>query len=94
MKDLIFAKNINGTDEAGIINVKTMELLCLCTKENSELILRAFEIRDSYIELEDKIAKFYEDDEINGSEFNEVGDLCDIGEVAAMHFGFYKNINK
>lgn len=84
MKNLIFAENINGTDEAGIVNVKTMELICLCTKEKSEFILEAFKVKESYVELEDKIAKFYSDE----NEFNDVGDLCDIGEVAAMHFGF------
>lgn len=37
-----FAKSINGTDEAGILKMANPpELICLCTKENSELILSA-----------------------------------------------------
>lgn len=35
---------------------------------------------NKHMELELKIAKFYEDD--------SEGDLCDIGEVAASHFNF------
>jgi len=39
-------------------------------------------------ELEQKIAKFYLDDDGNELPDDEGGDLCDIGEAAAIAFGF------
>lgn len=39
----------------------------------------------SYDILDVKIGKFYKDD---GNEPEQEGDLCDIGEVAASHFGY------
>lgn len=53
-------------------------------KTNNELFDALEKMRskaDSYDQLADKICKFYEDE-------NSEGDLCDIGEVAASHFGF------
>lgn len=38
--------------------------------------------------LETKIASYYYDENDNDLEFGQGGDLCDIGEVAAMAFGF------
>lgn len=38
--------------------------------------------------LEDKISKFYFDDDGEEKEDDDGGDLCDIGEAAAMAFGF------
>lgn len=37
----MFATNINGTEESGIIDMDVMKLICICPKENSELLLQA-----------------------------------------------------
>lgn len=41
-----------------------------------------------YDELDEKISKFYPDDNEDGTEGEGGGDLCEIGEVAAAHFGW------
>ena len=38
-----FGYNINGGDESGIVNLKTMRVLCLCNEDNSKLIINAIE---------------------------------------------------
>lgn len=40
----------------------------------------SFQKAKKYDELTDKITKFYED--------NADGNLCDIGEITAIHYGF------
>jgi len=42
----IFAKNINGSGEAGIIELDSMEVMCLCTEPKSELLLKALSMSD------------------------------------------------
>lgn len=51
-------------------------------EEYNELKTKA----DKWDSLDDQISKFYLDDEDNEEEFE--GDLCDIGEIAAMAFGY------
>jgi len=82
MQKLVFASNLNGGSETGIIDLKSKTIFCLCTEEVAKEILFNFKQAKSYGELEDKISKFYAEDE------NEGGDLVDIGEAAASHFGF------
>jgi len=43
----LFATNLNGTDVTGIVNVSTNPptVLCLCSKENSKIILSQFSRR-------------------------------------------------
>jgi len=41
MEKYHFVKKINGTDETGIMDVESQKLICLCTEENSELLLKA-----------------------------------------------------
>lgn len=45
-----FGTDINGTNQTGIVDVKTMKVLCLCPKENADLILQALEAKKSHIE--------------------------------------------
>lgn len=40
----IFAKNINNTGEAGIVDLATEKTLCLCGEANSELLLEALRL--------------------------------------------------
>lgn len=51
----------------------------LTTEEHIKLMRKA----DKWDELDKKIAKFYPEDESE-----DPGDLCDIGEVAAVAFGY------
>lgn len=39
MLENYFATEINGTDATGIVNIKTKEVMCICTKEKAKLIL-------------------------------------------------------
>jgi len=48
MNKWFFAKNINGTNGSGIINVSTQDLLCLCDEENANIILRSLEPQKKY----------------------------------------------
>ena len=41
MEKYHFVKKINGTDETGIMDIESQKLICLCTEENSELLLKA-----------------------------------------------------
>ena len=41
MEKYHFVRKINGTDETGIMDVESQKLICLCTEENSELLLKA-----------------------------------------------------
>jgi len=36
-----FAKNINGKNLNGIINIKDQSILCLCSEDKAEIILKA-----------------------------------------------------
>lgn len=86
MEKLMFATKINGTEETGLVDmsVNPPELFCICTKEVATEILNKFKKAKSYNELKAKIGEFYPEDEADEAP----GDLCDLGEVAAMHFGF------
>ena len=84
MSKFLFVEKINGTTNTGIVDVENQELICYCSKEQSQLILQAFQDSKKYSELGDKVAAFY--DEENGEESE--GDLGDIGELVATHFGF------
>lgn len=85
-----FGTNINGTKETGIIEFtcNPPKLLCVCDKENSEIILKAFRDQNKHEQLHDEIAKQYFDE--NGNELPDDSgfDLGTIGEVAAIHYGF------
>jgi len=37
----LFGNNINGSGKDGIIDIKTFEVICYCTKEQSKLLLEA-----------------------------------------------------
>lgn len=84
MKNLVFAKKINSTNETGIVDVQTKTVFCFCTEEAANTILSSIKKAKQYEDLEDKIAAFYPEDENEEVQ----GDLCDIGELAASHFGF------
>ncbi len=40
MRKLMFATNINGTEETGIVDVKSQRVFCLCTKDVADEILK------------------------------------------------------
>ena len=44
MKDLMFAKKINNTDETGIVYIENNKpkLLCLCNEKNADIIINKF----------------------------------------------------
>jgi len=42
MNKLMFATKINGTEETGIVDIKSQQIFCLCTKEVADEILKAF----------------------------------------------------
>lgn len=41
MEKYKFGANINGSGVSGIIDTENMKLICICTKENSELLKNA-----------------------------------------------------
>jgi len=54
------------------------------TQKELNLIIEKAEKWDK---LKESILKFYQYDD-KGEPIEDVGDLCDIGEVAAIHLGF------
>lgn len=64
MPKYFFARNINNTDDTGIVDVETTELLCLCDEENSKIILAALNHVVSGSWLDHHFLN--EDSEING----------------------------
>ena len=50
----MFGTKINGTDESGICDFTTNPptLICLCSEENSKLILSAFKTQEKYYSLQ------------------------------------------
>lgn len=63
---LVFATNLNGTDNSGIVNIETMKVFCICEKENADTILKAMEYKNSC--LQDAIKKI---EEVRGFKVNE-----------------------
>lgn len=47
----VFAKKINGADETGIVDItkNPPELICLCDKAHSELLLQALNISSKQV---------------------------------------------
>ena len=41
MRKLMYATNLNGTEETGIVDVKSQRVFCLCTKEVADEILKS-----------------------------------------------------
>ena len=85
MEKLHFAKNINGTDETGLIDISSNPpaIFCYCAEDVSKKILSALEKAKSYDKLEERLASFYSNDDEDRH-----ADIMDIGEAAASHFGF------
>lgn len=62
----VFAKSINGTEQTGIFNVEGRpKLLCLCTEENSKVILQALEGVPKLVEALKTLLYFMEDVSLN-----------------------------
>lgn len=49
MRKLMFATKINGTEETGIVDIKSQRVFCLCTKEIAGEILKSLK-QDDYID--------------------------------------------
>ncbi|SHG86186.1 hypothetical protein SAMN05443549_107161 [Flavobacterium fluvii] len=94
MEKLIFAKQINDSQLTGIVDVSTNPptIFCLCEEESiANEILKSIVKAEKWDKLNDEIGKYYEndteDDEENEDEEFE-GSLLDIGETAAIAFGY------
>lgn len=98
MEKLIYAKRINDSQLTGLVDVSTNppKVYCYCSEEVANVILKNKTKSEKWAELDEEIGKFYEndtddddneDDEENEDDESE-GNLIDIGEVAAMAFGY------
>lgn len=62
----------------------TEESVSIPRKEYEKLL----QYKAGYLDLESKIAVFYENDE-NEDDYDDGGSLIEIGEIAATHFGYF-----
>jgi len=93
MANLIYVKQINNSQLTGIADVSTNPptVFCYCSEEVANSILKSINKADKWDKLGDDIGKYYEndtddDDENEDDEFE--GSLLDIGETAAIAFGY------
>jgi len=46
----VFAQNINGTGESGIIDMESLMVICICPETNAELLIKALELHNRSID--------------------------------------------
>jgi len=93
MEKLMYAKRINDSQLTGLVDVSINppKVFCYCSEEVANVILKNKTKSEKWDKLDEEIGKYYEndtdDDEENEDEESE-GNLLDIGETAAIAFGY------
>lgn len=89
----MYAKRINYSQLTGLVDVSINppKVFCYCSEEVANAILKNKIKSEKWDKLDEEIGKYYEndtdDDEENEDEEFE-GSLLDIGETAAIAFGY------
>lgn len=86
----VFAENINGTTEKGIVKIEGsgIKLICICTKGQSKTIIDAFAKSIKWNELDEEISKYYAEEDLPDDSEDDNDGLFSIGELAATAFGY------
>ena len=96
MEKLIFATRINDSQLTGLVVIKQgtttcPEVFCYCSEEVANVILKNKTKSEKWDKLDEEIGKYYEndtDDDEESEDGESEGSLLDIGETAAIAFGY------
>jgi len=87
--ELLFARNINGTDATGLVYIDNEKpnILCYCDEDQAKKIQCSFMKSEKWDKLDKKIGEYYKEEDDEDFDDHE-GSLLEIGEDAAIAFGY------